>query len=158
MIWLNLFAAVLISGYAQWLFYRGWRYFRDLSGAANAEQVLKNVMEQRRFYLIQGVTSLAALVLVLGIKALLLFFNLPEASAFTVFVFGDFASRFLIVKLGCVGVVLVLAAVICFYQFIKSQHYLDVLYALRDVLGLAPEHKIAKPPPLPAEITARQVI
>jgi len=158
MSWLDLFAAVLISGYAQWLFYRGWRYFRELSRATNAEDVLQNVMEQRRFYLIQGISSLSGLVLFLGIKALLLLLKLPDATAFTAFVFGDFASRFLIVKLGCLGVVLLVAAVACFYQFIKSQHYIDVLYALREVLGLAPEHKIAKPPPLPEEITARQVI
>ena len=158
MIWLDLFAAVLISGYAQWLLYRGWRYFRELSRATNAEDVLQNVMEQRRFYLIQGIGSLSGLVLFLGIKALLLLLKLSETTAFTAFVFGDFASRFLIVKLGCLGVVLLVASVTCFYQFIKSQHYFDVLYALRDVLGLAPEHKIAKPPPLPAEITARQVV
>ncbi len=158
MIWLNLLTAVLISGYAQWLFYRGWRYFRELSRATNAEDVLQNVMEQRRFYLIQGIGSLSALVLFLGLKALLLLFKLPEATAFTTFVFGDFASRFLVVKLGCLGVMLTAASVTCFYQFIKSQHYFDVLYALRDVLGLAPEQKIPKAPPLPAEIAARQVV
>jgi hypothetical protein len=158
MIWLNLFMAVLISGYAQWLFYRGWRYYRELSRTVNAEEVLKNVLEQHRFYLIQGIGSLSALVLFLGVKALLLLFKLPDATAFTTFVFGDFTHRYLIVKLGCLGVVLVAASVTCFYQFIKSQHYLDVLYALRDVLGLAPGHKIPSAPPLPPAVAARQVI
>jgi hypothetical protein len=158
MIWLNLFAAILISGYAQWLCYRSWRYFRELSHTANAGEVLKNVQEQHRFYLIQGVGSLGALVLFLGVKALLLLFQLPAATAFTTFVFGDFTNRFLIVKLGCLGIVLAAASVACFYLFIKSQHYIDVLYALRSTLGLAPERKIPSAPPLPPSVAARQVI
>lgn len=158
MIWLNLVTAVLISGYAQWLFYRGWRHFRELARATNAEDILQNVMEQRRFYLTQGIGSLCALVLFLGIKALLLLFKLPEATAFTTFVFGDFSNRFLIVKLGCLGVMLTAASLTCFYQFIKSQHYFDVLYALRDVLGLAPDRKIPSAPPLPPAIAQRPVI
>jgi len=158
MIWLNLFAAILVSGYAQWLFYRGWRHYRDLSRAGNAAEVLQNVLVQRRFHLVQGIGSLGALVLFLGVKALLLLFKLPEATTFTTFVFGDFTNRFLIVKFGCVGVVLVAASVTCFYQFIKSQHYFDLLYALRDVLGLAPTHTIPSAPPLPHSVAARQVL
>jgi hypothetical protein len=158
MIWFNLCAAILVSGYAQWLFYRGWRHYRDLSRAVNAEDVLQNVMVQRRFYLVQGIGSLSALVLFLGIKVLLLLFKLPEATTFTIFVFGDFTSRFLIVKFGCLGVVLVAASVTCFYQFIKSQHYFDLLYALRDALGLAPAHNIPSAPALPHSIAPRQVL
>jgi hypothetical protein len=158
MIWINLFTAVLISGYAQWLFFRGWRYHRDLSHANNAEEVLHNVLAQRRFYLVHGIGSLSALVLFLGVKALLLLFKLAEPTAFTTFIFGDFVNPFLIVKLGCLGTVLVAASVVCLYQYIKSKHYFDVLYALRDVLGLAPEHKIPNAPPLPAAAAARQVV
>jgi hypothetical protein len=158
MIWINLLIAVLISGYAQWLFFRGWRYHRDLSRANNAEEVLQNVLAQRHFYLTHGIGSLGALVLFLGVKALLLLFKLAEPSAFTTFIFGDFANQFLIVKLGCLGTVLAVAAGACFYQYIKSKHYFDVLYALRDVLGLAPEHKIPSAPPLPATVAARQVL
>jgi hypothetical protein len=158
MIWINLFTAVLISGYAQWLSFRGWRYYRDLSRANNAEEVLQNVLAQRRFYLAHGIGSLGALVLFLGVKALLLLFQLVEPTAFTTFIFGDFRNQLLIVKFGCLGVALVAASVACFYQYIKSKHYFDVLYALRDVLGLAPEHKIPSAPPLPARVAARQVI
>jgi hypothetical protein len=157
MIWLNLFTAILISGYAQWLFYRGWRYSRDLSRAAGAEDVLANVMEQRRFFLAQGVGSLAALVLFLGVKALLLLFRTPEPSAFTTFVFGDFPNPYLIGKLGCLGILLAAAAVSCFYLWLKSKHYIDVLYALRDALGLAPTRKIPSAPPLPTAAAPRQV-
>jgi hypothetical protein len=74
--------------------------------------------------------------LFLGIKALLLLFKLPEPTAFTAFTFGDFTSRFLIVKLGCLGVGLMVIFLGCLYQYMKSKHYLDVLYALRDPLGL----------------------
>jgi hypothetical protein len=157
MIWVNLFTAILISGYAQWLFFRGWRYSRDLSRAANAEEVLANVMEQRRFFLIQGVGSLGALVLFLGVKALLLLFRTPEPSAFTTFVFGDFPNPYLIGKLGYLGLVLAAASVSCFYLWLKSKHYLDVLYALRDTLGLAPTRKIPSAPPLPPSVVPRQV-
>jgi len=158
MIWLNLITAILISAYVQWLFYRGWRYHRDLGRAADAEEVLQHVREQRQFYLVQGVSSLGALVLFLGVKVLLLLFKLAEPTAFTAFVIGDFTSRFLIVKLGCLGTLLAAASVACFYQFIKSQHYFEVLYALRDSLGLAPARKIPKAPPLPPSVSSQQVI
>jgi len=157
MIWLNLCAVVLISAYAQWLFYRGWRFFRDLSRSSAAEEVLKNVLEQRRFYFIQGIGSLIALALFLGLKALLLLFNLPEPEAFTTFALGDFASRFLLVKLGCLGVGLTVIAVGCFYQCLKSKHYFDVLYALRNPLELGPEFKITAEPPA-APLAQRHVV
>jgi hypothetical protein len=158
MIWLNLIAVLAVSGYAQWLFYRGWRFYRDLSRTAAAEEVLKIVMEQRHFYFTQGIGSLIALATFLGIKALLLLFKLSEPTAFTTFALGDFASRFLIVKLGCFGVVLAAASVACFYQCIKSKHYFDVLYALRDVLGLHPESNIPSAPLLAPSLTERQVL
>jgi hypothetical protein len=158
MIWINLITAVLISGYLQWLCFRGWRYHRDLAHAGNAKEVLQNVLAQRRFYLIQGIGSLGALVLFLGGKTLLLLFAPAEPSAFTTFVFGDFASRFLIVKLGCLGAALAAAAAACGYQCLRSRHYLDVLYALRDALGLAPARKIPNAPPLSTPAVSRQVI
>lgn len=158
MIWINLFTAVLLSAYAQWLGFHGWKFHRDLSRANNAEEVLQNVLAQRSFYLACGIGSLAALVLFLGVKTVLLLFKLAEPTAFTTFIFGDFANPFLLVKLGCSGIILAVAAVTCFYQYIKSKHYFDVLYALRDTLGLAPEHKIPSAPPLPANVAPRQVI
>ena len=157
MIWINLAVVVLVSGYAQWLFYRGWRFFRDLSRTGAAEEVLKNVLEQRHFYFIQGIGSLIALALFLGVKTLLLLFKLPEPTAFTSFVFGDFVNRFLIVKLGCLGVGLTAIAVACFYQCLKSKHYFDVLYALRDLLELGPEFKISREPPA-APVTEQRVV
>jgi hypothetical protein len=136
MIWINLIVVILVLGYAQWLFYRGRRFIHDLSHAVAAGEVLKNVQEQHRFYFIQGGGSLTGLALFLGVKFLLLLFKLPEPTAFTTFTFGDFASRFLIVKLGCLGVVPMAIVLGCLYQYLKSKHYLDVLYALRDPLGL----------------------
>ena len=136
MIWINLAAVILVLGYAQWLFYRGRRFIQDLSHTGAAGEVLKNVREQHRFYFLHGLGSLTGLALFLGVKALLLFFKLPEPTAFTTFAFGDFASRFLIVKLGCLGFVLMVISFVCLYQHVKSKHYLDVLYALRDPLGL----------------------
>ena len=136
MIWINLIAVILVLGYAQWLFYRGRRFIHELSHAAAAGEVLKNVQEQHRFYFIHGIGSLIGLALFLGVKSLLLLFKLPEPTAFTAFAFGDFASRFLIVKLGCLGVVLMVIFLGCLYQYMKSKHYLDVIYALRDPLGL----------------------
>ncbi len=147
MTWINLVVVVSVSGYVQWLFYRGWRFFRDLSRTGAAEEVLKNVLDQRRFYFIQGIGSLIALALFLGVKTLLLLFKLPEPTAFTTFVFGDYANRFLIVKLGCLGAGLTAIAVACFYQCLKSKHYFDVLYALRGPLELGPEFKISHEPP-----------
>ena len=148
MIWINLFMVVLITGYAQWLFYRGWRFFRDLSHTGAAEEVLKIVMEQRHFYFNQGIAGLIALTFFLGVKALLLVFTHPETAAITTFVFGDLGRRFLIVKLGFLGSGLLVTSGACFYQFIKSKHYFEVLYALRGALGLEPGRKISSAPPL----------
>jgi hypothetical protein len=136
MIWINLTVVILVFGYAQWLFYQGRRFFRELSRTDAADEVLKKILEQYHFYFIQSIGSLIGLALFLGIKALLLLFKLPEPTAFTTFAFGDFASRFLIVKLGCLGFVLMVISLVCLYQHVKSKHYLDVLYALRDPLGL----------------------
>ena len=136
MIWINLAAVILVLGYAQWLFFRGRRFIHDLSHAVAAGEVLQNVQEQHRFYFIHGIGSLIGLVLFLGIKALLLIFKLPEPTAFTIFAFGDFTSRFLMVKLGCLGVGPMAIVLGCLYQYLKSKHYLDVIYALRDPLGL----------------------
>src|SRR4029077_6158947 len=123
MLWINLIVEVLISGYAQRLLYRGWRFFRDLSRSNAAEEVLKNVLDQRRFYLFQGIGGLSVLALFLGVKSLLWLFKLSEPTAFTTFVFGDFASRFIIVKLGCLGVGLAVTSLACLYQCLKSKHY-----------------------------------
>jgi len=144
MIWLNLLIVVVLSGYAQWLVYRGWCFLRDLSQATAAEQILKTVLNQRHFYFLQAIGGLIALTLFLGVKSLLLLFTLPEPTAFTAFVFGNFAGRFLIVKLGCLGIGLLAIFLACFYQFIKSKHYFDVLYALRGPLQLGTEFKIAR--------------
>jgi hypothetical protein len=136
MIWINLTVVILVLGYAQWLFYRGRRFIQDLSHTGAAGEVLKIVREQHRFYFIHGLGSLIGLALFLGIKALLLLFKLAEPTAFTIFTFGSFTSRFLFVKLGCLGVVLMAILLGCLYQYVKSKHYLDVIYALREPLGL----------------------
>ena len=137
MIWINLIVVILVLGYAQWLFYRGRRFIHDLSHAVAAGEVLKNVQEQRRFYFIHGGRQPdRAWPCSLASKSLLLLFKLPEPTAFTTFAFGDFASRFLIVKLGCLGFVLMVIFLGCLYQYMKSKHYLDVIYALRNPLGL----------------------
>jgi len=119
---------------------------------------LKNVMEQRRFYARQGIGSLIALAGFLVIKGVLRLFTLPEPSAFTTFAFGDFSRRFLPVKLGCLGVGLVAIVIGCAYQWLKSKHYFDVLYALRNPLGLEPEAKIRRAPPLPPDTASRQAV
>jgi len=136
MIWINLTVVILVLGYAQWLFYRGRRFVHDLSHTGAAREVLKIVQAQHRFYFIHGLGSLIGLATFLGVKSLLLLFKLPELMAFTAFTFGDFASRFLIIKLGCLGLVLMVIFLGCLYLYVKSKHYLDVIYALRDPLGL----------------------
>jgi hypothetical protein len=134
--WIHLFAVILVLGYALWITYRGWRLFRNLLHATTIGDVLKNILEQHHFYFIQGVGSFIALILFLGIKALVLLFTPSEATVFNPFVFGSFANRFLPGKLGCLGVALMVISLVCFYQHVKSKHYLHVLYAFRNQLGL----------------------
>ena len=157
MIWINLFTVVLVSGYAQWLVYRSWRFFRDLARTNNAGEVLKIVLEQRSFYFTQGIGGLIALTLFLGVKALLLLFKFPEATTFTTFVFGDFTSRFMMVKLGCLGAGTLATSAACFYQCIKSKHYFDVLYALRNQLQLGPEFRVFREP-TPGPVAQRHLV
>jgi hypothetical protein len=93
-------------------------------------------LEQHHFYFIQGAGSFIALILFLGIKALVLLFKPSEATVFNTVVFGSYANRFLPGKLGCLGVALMVISLMCFYQHVKSKHYLHVLYAFRNQLGL----------------------
>jgi hypothetical protein len=137
MTWINIFAVILVLSYTLWITYHGWRLFRNLLHATTISDVLKNIMEQHHFYFIQGVGSFIALILFLGIKALVLLFTPSEATVFNTVVFGSFANRFLPGKLGCLGVTLMVISLFCFYQHIKSKHYLHVLYAFRNQLGLA---------------------
>jgi len=134
--WINLFAVILVLGYTLWVTYRGWRLFRNLLHATTISGVLKNILEQHRFYFIQGVGSFIALIVFLGIKALVLLFTPSEATVFNPVIFGSFANRFLPGKLGCLGVALMVISLVCFYQHVKSKHYLHVLYAFRNQLGL----------------------
>jgi hypothetical protein len=136
MTWINLFAVILVLGYALWVTYRGWRLFRNLLQATTISDVLKSILDQHHFYFIQGVGSCIALFLFLGIKALVLLFTSSQATILNPFVFGSFASRFLPGKLGCVGVTLLVISLVCLYQHVKSKHYLHVLYAFRSQLGL----------------------
>ena len=134
--WITLSAVTLVLGYALWLTYRGWRLFRNLLHAATVSDVLKSILEQHHFYFIQGVGSFIALILFLGIKGLVLLIMPSEATVFNTVVFGSFANRFLPGKLGCLGVALMVISLVCFYQHVKSKHYLHVLYAFRNQLGL----------------------
>lgn len=136
MMWFNFFAVILVLSYALWLTYRGWRLFRNLLHATTISDVLKNILEQHHFYFIQGVGSFIALIIFLGVKALVLLFTSSEATAFNTFIYGSFANRFLPGKLGCLGVTLMAISLVCFYQHVKSKHYLHVLYAFRNQLGL----------------------
>jgi len=136
MTWINLFAVSLVLGYALWITCRGWRLFRNLLHATTVSDVLKNILDQHRFYFIHGAASFIALLAFLGLRALVLLFTASEATAFNPFVFGSFANRFLPGKLGCLGVALMVISLVCFYQHVKSKHYLHVLYAFRNQLGL----------------------
>jgi len=136
MMWINLFAVFLVLGYVLWVIYRGWRLFRSLLNATTISDVLKTILEQHRFYFSHAVGSFTALMVFLGIKALVLLFASSEAAVFNPFIFGSFATQFLPGKLGCLGVVLMVISLVCFYQHLKTRHYLHVLYAFRNQLGL----------------------
>ncbi|MGO9586248.1 MAG: hypothetical protein ACLP2Y_08640 [Limisphaerales bacterium] len=134
--WINLFAVILVLGYALWIACRGWRLFGKLRQASTISDVLKSILEQHRFYFIHGAASFIALLAFLGLRVLVLLFTSSEATVFSPFVFGSFAYRFLPGKLGCLGVALLVISLVCFYQHVKSKHYLHVLYAFRNQLGL----------------------
>jgi hypothetical protein len=137
MMWFNFFAVSLVLGYALWVVYRGWRLFRNLLNATAVSEVLNIILEQHRFYFFHGVASLIALTVFLGIKVLVQLFTPTETTVFNPLIFGSFANQFLPGKLGCLGVVLLVISLVCFYQHLKNRHYLHVLYAFRNQLGLA---------------------
>jgi hypothetical protein len=136
MTWINLCAVIAVLGYPLWIVYRGRRLFNNLLHAGAPSDVLKGVLEQHHFYFTHGVTSLIALILFLGIKALALLFKSSEPTVLGAIIFGSFNSRFLPGKLGCLGVILLVISLVCFYQHIKNKHYLHVLYAFRNQLNL----------------------
>jgi len=136
MTWIILAVIALVAGYAVWMVCQAWKLFANLLRANTADEVLRNILERRRFYFSQGLRSLIALVVFLAIKALLLLFKHSTENIFSVIVFGDFTNGLLPGKIGCLGVVLTGICLVCFYQYLKSRHYLEVLYALRNQLGL----------------------
>jgi hypothetical protein len=136
MSWISFIAVVLILGYAGWVFYRGLRLFRNLLNATTISDVLRIILEQHHFYFLQAAGSAIALMVFLGLRALTLLFASSEAAVFNPFIFGSFATQFLLGKLGCLGVLLMVISLVSFYQYIKSKHYLHVLYAFRNQLGL----------------------
>jgi hypothetical protein len=135
--WINLSVVILVSGYVLWTTYGGWRLFLGLIRARGADDVLKNVQERRQFYFSKGMSNLVGLAFFLGIKATLIISKQFEKSTFSTLVFGGNPDWNPLNTFGCLGVVLIVASLVCFYQHIKSKHYLDVLYTFREQLGLA---------------------
>jgi len=136
--WINLTVVILVSGYVLWTAYGGWRLFMDLVRARGAADVLKNVQERRQFYFSKGMSNLVGLAFFLGIKATLIIFSRQfEKTTFSLFVFGGNPGWNPFNTFGCLGVLLIVTSLVCFYQHVKSKHYLDVLYTFREQLGLA---------------------
>jgi len=146
MIWTKLSIVLLVLGYVLWVGWRGRRLFRGLMRADTAGDVLKNVMEQRHFYFIHGLSSTIVLLAYLGIKALLLLFKHSGAMVLSTLIFGDLENRFLLGKLGCLGLILLAIPLVCLYQYLKSKHYLDVLYTFRSQLELGDPDKTSHEP------------
>jgi hypothetical protein len=135
--WINLSVVLLVSGYVLWTAYGGWRLFLDLIRAHGADDVLKNVQERRQFYFSKGMSNLVGLAFFLGIKATLMISKQFQKTTFSTLVFGGTPDWNPFNTFGCLGVVLIVASLVCFYHHIKSKHYLDVLYTFREQLGLA---------------------
>jgi len=135
--WINLSIVIIVSGYVLWTAYGGWRLFLGLVRAHGADDVLKNVQERRQFYFSKGMSNLVGLAFFLGIKATLIISKQFEKTTFSTLVFGGNPDWNPFNTFGCLGVVLIVTALICFYHQIKSKHYLDVLYTFREQLGLA---------------------
>jgi hypothetical protein len=135
--WINLSVVLLVSGYVLWTAYGGWRLFLGLIRAQGPDDVLKNVQERRQFYFSKGMSNLVGLAFFLGIKATLIIFKQFQKTTFSTLVFGGNPDWNPFNTFGCLGVVLIVASLVCFYHHIKSKHYLDVLYTFREQLGLA---------------------
>jgi hypothetical protein len=135
--WINLSIVILVSGYVLWTAYGGWRLFLGLIRAHGADDVLKNVQQRRQFYFAKGMSNLVGLAFFLGIKATLIISKQFEKTTFSTLVFGDDPDWNPFNTFGCLGVVLIVTSLVCFYHHIKSKHYLDVLYTFREQLGLA---------------------
>jgi hypothetical protein len=135
--WANLTVVMLVSTYVLWTAYGGWRLFVGLIRAHSADDVLKNVQERRQFYFSKGMGNLVGLAFFLGIKATLIISKQFKESTFSTLVFGGYPDWNPFNTFGCLGIVLIVTALICFYHHVKSKHYLDVLYTFREQLGLA---------------------
>jgi hypothetical protein len=134
--WINLCVLALVSGYALWTAYGGWRLFLGLIRAHTADDVLKNIQERRQFYFSKGMSNLVGLAFFLGIKATLIISKQFENTTFSTLVFGGLPDWNPLNTFGSLGIVLIAASLVCFYHHIKSKHYLEVLYTFREQLGL----------------------
>jgi hypothetical protein len=81
-------------------------------------------------------SNLVGLAFFLCIKATLIISKQFVPNIFSTLVFGGIPDWNPLNTFGCLGVVLISASLVCFYQHVKSKHYLDVLYTFREQLGL----------------------
>ncbi|HVU27307.1 MAG TPA: hypothetical protein VHG71_06170 [Verrucomicrobiae bacterium] len=135
--WINLTVATLVCGYILWTAFGGWQLFLGLLRSHSAEEILKNVQDRRRYFFSKAIGNLVALAFFIAVKAMLILFKVLEENSFSTLIFGGNVPDWNPFNtFGCLGVLLIATSLVCFYQHIKSRHYLDVLYAFREQLGL----------------------
>jgi hypothetical protein len=144
MVFANFISCLLIAAYFGWLCIQGWRLMKQTLSANSAQEILKNTLAKKQFYLRQAIICFIALALLAGVKALFILTGKFGAGVFTAVVFGTTSDQNLFDMIGWGGVLLALASAICWYQHLKSNHHLQVLYAFRKQLGL-PELGDGKP-------------
>lgn len=132
----NLIGCVAIVGYLIWLCLRGWSLLRRTLSANSAQEILNNVLAKKRFYFRQAIVSFIALALLTGVKAVLILAGKFSAGLFTAMIFGTATNENVFDMIGWGGVLVVFTSAICWYQHLKSNHHLQVLYAFRKQLGL----------------------
>jgi hypothetical protein len=132
----NLIVCVLTVAYFVWLCIRGWRLARQTLSTNSAQEILKNTLAKKQFYFRQAIVSFIALALLAGVKAMFILAGKFGAGIFSAVVFGTMLDQNLFDKIGWAGVSLAVVSVICWYQYLKSKHHLQVLYAFRKQIGL----------------------
>lgn len=132
----NLISCAAIVIYVAWLCLQGWSLLRKTLLANSAQEILNNVLNKKRFYFRQAIIGFVALAALVGVKAMLSLAGKFGGDTFTAIVFGTTTNENLFALIGWGGVSLALASVFCWYQHLKSNHHLQVLYAFRKQLGL----------------------
>jgi sterol desaturase/sphingolipid hydroxylase (fatty acid hydroxylase superfamily) len=126
---------LLVISFSAWFGSSFWRLARNTL-ACDSPTALRADAERRcTVFGACFVVSLIGFVLIPVTKALLLLKGLFQETWLTWIAFGNGHADTFVERFGYTGIAMVLIGVLCIYQYLRSMHHRQVLYALHRFIG-----------------------